>query len=169
MSTIPELTKHARELMHKAVESTKREFSTIRSNKASPSLLDLTAMIRATETTMSSTSQWMHSGVITSRINISASFVLQRGRLAAQRPSARQTAPGKPCVFTVMETTRRADHCSGASYVGLVRLAFETDRMRTSTRCFAPAAGNSTRFRAIGRPSRLSSTGPVPSRSGSSM
>jgi ribosome recycling factor len=41
MSTIPELTKHARELMHKAVESTKREFSTIRSGKASPSLLDL--------------------------------------------------------------------------------------------------------------------------------
>ncbi len=41
MSTIPELTKHARELMHKAVDSTKREFSTIRSNKASTSLLDL--------------------------------------------------------------------------------------------------------------------------------
>ena len=41
MSTIPELTKHARELMHKAVESTKREFSSIRSGKASPSLLDL--------------------------------------------------------------------------------------------------------------------------------
>jgi ribosome recycling factor len=41
MSTIPELTKHARDLMHKAVESTKREFSSIRSNKASPSLLDL--------------------------------------------------------------------------------------------------------------------------------
>ncbi len=41
MSAIPELTKHARELMHKAVESTRREFSTIRSNKASPSLLDL--------------------------------------------------------------------------------------------------------------------------------
>jgi ribosome recycling factor len=41
MSTIPELTKHARELMHKAVESTRREFSSIRSNKASPSLLDL--------------------------------------------------------------------------------------------------------------------------------
>jgi ribosome recycling factor len=41
MSTIPELVKHARELMHKAVESTKREFSTIRSNKASTSLLDL--------------------------------------------------------------------------------------------------------------------------------
>jgi ribosome recycling factor len=40
MSTIPELTKHARELMHKAVESTKREFSGIRSNKATPSLLD---------------------------------------------------------------------------------------------------------------------------------
>jgi len=41
MSTIPELTKHARELMHKAVENTKREFSTIRSGKASTSLLDL--------------------------------------------------------------------------------------------------------------------------------
>jgi ribosome recycling factor len=41
MSTIPELTKHARELMHKAIDSTKREFGTIRSNKASPSLLDL--------------------------------------------------------------------------------------------------------------------------------
>jgi ribosome recycling factor len=41
MSTIPELTKHARESMHKAVESTKREFSTIRSNKATTSLLDL--------------------------------------------------------------------------------------------------------------------------------
>src|SRR3954466_164463 len=41
MSTIPELTKHARELMHKAVESTKREFNGIRSGKASASLLDL--------------------------------------------------------------------------------------------------------------------------------
>jgi ribosome recycling factor len=41
MSTIPELTKHARELMHKAVESTKREFSSIRSGKASTSLLDI--------------------------------------------------------------------------------------------------------------------------------
>ena len=30
MSTIPELTKHARELMHKAVENTKREFSGLR-------------------------------------------------------------------------------------------------------------------------------------------
>ena len=41
MSTIPELTKHARESMHKAVESTKREFSSIRSGKASTSLLDI--------------------------------------------------------------------------------------------------------------------------------
>ena len=39
MSTIPELTKQARELMHKAVESTKREFSSIRSGQASTSLL----------------------------------------------------------------------------------------------------------------------------------
>jgi len=41
MSAIPELTKHARELMLKAVESTKREFSGIRSGKASTALLDL--------------------------------------------------------------------------------------------------------------------------------
>jgi ribosome recycling factor len=41
MSTIPELTKHGRELMHKAVENTKREFSSIRSGKASTSLLDI--------------------------------------------------------------------------------------------------------------------------------
>jgi ribosome recycling factor len=41
MSTIPELTKHAREAMHRAVESTKRELSTIRSGKATTSLLDL--------------------------------------------------------------------------------------------------------------------------------
>ncbi|HUS23863.1 MAG TPA: ribosome recycling factor [Candidatus Binatia bacterium] len=40
MSTIPELTKHARELMHKAVENTKREFNGIRSGKASATLLD---------------------------------------------------------------------------------------------------------------------------------
>jgi ribosome recycling factor len=40
MSTIPELTKHARELMHKAVENTRREFTGIRSGKASASLLD---------------------------------------------------------------------------------------------------------------------------------
>jgi ribosome recycling factor len=41
MSTIPEITKHAREAMHKAVESTKRELTTIRSGKATTSLLDL--------------------------------------------------------------------------------------------------------------------------------
>jgi ribosome recycling factor len=41
MSTIPELTKHAREAMHKAVESTKRELAGIRSGKASTALLDL--------------------------------------------------------------------------------------------------------------------------------
>jgi len=41
MTTIPELTKHAREAMHKAIESTKRELSTIRSGKASTALLDL--------------------------------------------------------------------------------------------------------------------------------
>ena len=41
MSTIPELTTHGRELMHKAVENTKREFTSIRSGKASVSLLDL--------------------------------------------------------------------------------------------------------------------------------
>ena len=34
MTTIPELTKHAREAMHKAVESTKRELAGIRSGKA---------------------------------------------------------------------------------------------------------------------------------------
>jgi ribosome recycling factor len=41
MSTIPEFTKHARELMHKAVENTRREFTTLRSGKASTALLDL--------------------------------------------------------------------------------------------------------------------------------
>ncbi len=41
MNSIPELTRHGRELMHKAVESTKREFSSIRSGKASTSLLDI--------------------------------------------------------------------------------------------------------------------------------
>ncbi|HEY8105319.1 MAG TPA: ribosome recycling factor [Gemmatimonadales bacterium] len=41
MSTILELTKHAREAMHKAVEATKRELTTIRSGKATTSLLDL--------------------------------------------------------------------------------------------------------------------------------
>ena len=37
---IPEIVKHAREHMHKAVESTKRELSGLRSNKASTALLD---------------------------------------------------------------------------------------------------------------------------------
>ena len=41
MSTIPELTKHARELMHKAVENTKREFAAIRSGRASIHILDI--------------------------------------------------------------------------------------------------------------------------------
>ena len=54
MSTIPELTKHARELMHKAVESTKREFSAIRSGKASTALLD-TVRVEAYGSTCRST------------------------------------------------------------------------------------------------------------------
>ena len=41
MSTIPEVLKCAREQMHKAVENTKRELSTVRSGKATTSLLDL--------------------------------------------------------------------------------------------------------------------------------
>ena len=41
MTSIPELVKHAREGMHKVVENTKREFSSIRSGKASTHLLDL--------------------------------------------------------------------------------------------------------------------------------
>jgi len=41
MSGIPELVAHAREGMHKAVENTRKEFTTIRTNKASTSLLDL--------------------------------------------------------------------------------------------------------------------------------
>lgn len=41
MSTIPELLKHARELMSKAVENTRREFSSIRTGKATTSLLDV--------------------------------------------------------------------------------------------------------------------------------
>ena len=40
MSTIPELLKHAKDQMAKAVESTKREFSSIRTGKATTSLLD---------------------------------------------------------------------------------------------------------------------------------
>jgi len=39
-SSIPELVKQAREHMHKAVENTKREFTGLRSNKASTALLD---------------------------------------------------------------------------------------------------------------------------------
>ncbi len=41
MNTIPELLKHAKELMHKAVENTRREFSGIRTGKATTSLLDI--------------------------------------------------------------------------------------------------------------------------------
>ena len=41
MSTIPEFVKHAKEGMLKAVENTKREFSAIRTGKASTHLLDL--------------------------------------------------------------------------------------------------------------------------------
>ncbi len=41
MSTIPEVLKRAREQMDKAVENTKRELSTVRSGKATTSLLDL--------------------------------------------------------------------------------------------------------------------------------
>jgi len=41
MSTIPELSKQARESMHKSVEATRRELSGIRSGKATTSLLDL--------------------------------------------------------------------------------------------------------------------------------
>ena len=38
--SIPEIVKQAREHMHKAVESTKREFSGLRGNKATTALLD---------------------------------------------------------------------------------------------------------------------------------
>jgi len=41
MSTIPELEKHAKDLMRKAVESTKHELSGIRSGKATPQLMDV--------------------------------------------------------------------------------------------------------------------------------
>lgn len=41
MSTIPDVLKHARTQMDKAIESTKRELSTVRSGKATTSLLDL--------------------------------------------------------------------------------------------------------------------------------
>ena len=40
MNTIPELLKNAKELMHKAVENTRRELSGIRSGKATTALLD---------------------------------------------------------------------------------------------------------------------------------
>jgi ribosome recycling factor len=40
MSTIPEITKHAKDAMHKAVEVSKRELSGIRSGKATPTLMD---------------------------------------------------------------------------------------------------------------------------------
>ena len=40
MTTLPDLSKHAKESMHKAVENTKRELATIRSGKATTSLLD---------------------------------------------------------------------------------------------------------------------------------
>lgn len=41
MTTIPELIKHAKDLMHKTVENTRREFSGIRTGKATTSLLDI--------------------------------------------------------------------------------------------------------------------------------
>lgn len=41
MSAIPEFVKHARELMTRAVENTRKEFSGIRTGKATTSLLDL--------------------------------------------------------------------------------------------------------------------------------
>ncbi len=41
MTTIPELIKQAKDLMHKAVENTRKEFSAIRTGKATTSLLDI--------------------------------------------------------------------------------------------------------------------------------
>lgn len=41
MTTIPELIRHARDGMHKAIENTRKEFAGIRSGKATTSLLDL--------------------------------------------------------------------------------------------------------------------------------
>jgi ribosome recycling factor len=40
-TSIPEIVKHTREHMHKSVENTKREFSGLRSNKATTALLDV--------------------------------------------------------------------------------------------------------------------------------
>jgi ribosome recycling factor len=51
MTTISDLLKHARELMHKAVENTRREFSGIRTGKATTSLLD-TVRVEAYGNTM---------------------------------------------------------------------------------------------------------------------
>ncbi len=41
MNTIADLLKHAKESMHKAVENTRKEFSSIRTGKATTNLLDL--------------------------------------------------------------------------------------------------------------------------------
>lgn len=41
MNTIPELTKHAKDLMAKAVDNTRKELAGIRSSKASTTLLDV--------------------------------------------------------------------------------------------------------------------------------
>ena len=41
MSTIPDLLKHAKQAMEKSIESVRREFSTVRTGKATTSLLDL--------------------------------------------------------------------------------------------------------------------------------
>jgi len=41
MSTIPELLKQAKQAMEKSIESVRREFSTVRTGKATTSLLDL--------------------------------------------------------------------------------------------------------------------------------
>ena len=41
MSTIPDVVKHAKDGMHKAVENAKKEFTGIRSGRASTHLLDL--------------------------------------------------------------------------------------------------------------------------------
>ncbi len=41
MTSIPEIVKHAKDGMHKAIDNTKREFGSIRSGKASTHLLDV--------------------------------------------------------------------------------------------------------------------------------
>jgi ribosome recycling factor len=40
-ASLPDLAKHSKDLMHKAVDAARREFSTIRTGKATTSLLDL--------------------------------------------------------------------------------------------------------------------------------